>query len=367
MLIAPDRECKVEARARDRAAWPELRALWSELAAPRSIFLSAEWIGTWLEIFGESLRPRLVTFEAAGEPVGVCMITKARPNAAYRIVRRLSINGCGEPTGDTVYSERNDLVCRAGWELPVAASLAHFLEAEDWEEVSLDGFIPGIAYEALKRAFPDGAEEMKRNSFVDLEEIRASGSTYEARLTPGARKHVQRSLRYQSESGELRVSAARDLSGALRMFDELGALSRKRWHEEGKTSVFASPAFVAFHRAFIAKMFSRGGVLLLRVTAGEALAGVVYALVEHGRVCLYQAGYFYTGDKRLSPGTATLAAVVRYCLDHGFRECDFLSGDAQYKESLGTKTRTMAWAVFRRDGIKAWCFEQLKQAKRRFL
>jgi CelD/BcsL family acetyltransferase involved in cellulose biosynthesis len=123
---------------------------------------------------------------------------------------------------------------------------------------------------------------------------------------------------------------------------------------------------VAFHRSFIRKTFPLGTVQLLRVMAGSNTVGLVYNLVHRGKVYFYQCGYNYTADRRLSPGTVSLALVIQYCLDRGFLEFDFLAGEAPYKASLSTGSRSLVWATFRRPGPRVWAYGVARGLKNRF-
>ena len=71
-----------------------------------------------------------------------------------------------------------------------------------------------------------------------------------------------------------------------------------------------------------------------------------------GKVYFYQCGYQYIDDKRLSPGSVSLSQVIQHCLEMGYADFDFLSGDAKYKEWMSTGSRHLTWIIFRRNGLK---------------
>jgi CelD/BcsL family acetyltransferase involved in cellulose biosynthesis len=116
----------------------------------------------------------------------------------------------------------------------------------------------------------------------------------------------------------------------------------------------------------IEKSVLKGGVQLLRVTAGQHLLGIVYNLAHEGRVYFYQCGYNYPDDKRLSPGLVTLSYAIQYCLGAGFEDYDFLSGFASYKQRLSTGGRTLIWAALRRPSVKLRVLDGLRSVKQRF-
>jgi hypothetical protein len=350
------------------SAWPQVAPIWSELvkACPHcSVFLTESWIVTWLENFGPQLNPSILVFESGGQTVGACLLVTDKWNLAVFPVKRISLNASGESAADTTYSEFNDLLCRRGWDRPVAKALFEHLMQQNFDEIALDGFSLGIAYDTLKNAFSDlDQEELSHPSYyVDLAAIRSSGKAYELTLGRSHRKHLRQNIRYHSQLGDLRLETASDLPAALSMLDELAKLSQRRWASRGRPGMFSSPLFAAFHRSLLTKCYAQGTVQLLRLTAGKETVGLVYNLIHRGKVYFYQCGYRYSEDKRLSPGIVTLSQAIQYCLDAGFDDYDFLSGEAQYKQSLATGSRTLVWTVFRRPGPKLRVLKILRRIK----
>ena len=87
---------------------------------------------------------------------------------------------------------------------------------------------------------------------------------------------------------------------------------------------------------------------MLRISAGQQTIGVLYNLIHRGKVYFYQCGYLYTSDKRLSPGRVALSLAIQYCLDAGYDDFDFLSGQGKYKEWMSTDSRSLVWATFKK-------------------
>lgn len=347
-----------------------LAPVWEQLlgeAAQPSIFLTVPWMETWLATFADAVSPSLVVFRAGQIVAGAAVVVKSAASLA-RPLRRMSLNASGEGAADSTYIEFNSLLARRDWETQASNEFARYVLEQPWDELALDGFCPGPSYDALKRQLSGVAiEEIWRPSYyVDLAALRAAGSRYETALGSRQRKHLHQNLRYHAARGELALQAASDTDSALGMFEELAALNRRRRETLGHPSVFSSERFIAFHRSFIRKTFPLGKVQLLRVMAGANTVGLVYNLVHHGKIYFYQCGYNYTADRRLSPGMVTLALVIQQCLDHGFREFDFLAGEDPYKASLSTGSRPLVWATFRRPGARVWAYELARGVRNRF-
>jgi CelD/BcsL family acetyltransferase involved in cellulose biosynthesis len=351
------------------AQWPRVAAQWSRLfrADSRySFFLSEAWVEVWIQVFAAKLDISIVLFEDADEPVGVCLLVKTKPRHAMIPLRRISLNAAGEDSADTTYIEFNNLLCRPGWEESIAPNLAEYVNSQQWDELALDGFLPGPAYDALKRAFAqyDLEESWHPSYYVDLAALRRSAITYEMALSSHRRKILRQTLRAYSKLGAIRLEPARDLDEALTMFDEMARLNKGRWATRGRLAVYDSPYFTAFHRHLIRRCFEAESVQLLRLTAGQQTVGLLYNLVERGKVYFYQCGFDYGIDKRLSPGMVTISHAIQYCIGLGLDDWDLLSGDASYKRLLSTGSRQLVWAVFRKASPNVRIVQTLRAGKR---
>ncbi len=352
-------------------AWPDIAPIWSELAQTTpcaSFFLTREWTETWLEVFGRELATSVLVVEEGKQPVAVCLLVKSRRWAGVLPMDRVSLNATGEPAADSTYIEWNNLLCRPGYEEAAVQRVAAHLRDEEWDEFALNGFTPGAAYEAFKRALADCRieERLAPSYHVDLAELRRTGRPWESTLGHSSKKHLRQNLRRVSQFGALRLEAASDTDDALDKFTELAELGRKRWTGRSSYVVFSSPRFRAFHRNLIRRCVDRGLVQLLRLTAGERTVGLVYHLVYGNKVYLYQTGYDYALDRRISPGVVTLSQVLGWCLERGYEDYDFLAGESQHKRSFATGARAMVWTVFRRPGVKARIFDLARRSHSSF-
>ncbi len=351
--------------------WPALEPVWSELARESpygSFFLTAEWTGVWLAVWGRHLNPQILVFRADGVPVAICLLVQKTEYRGPFAIRRIYLNTSGEDAAESAYIEFNNLLCRAGWEQPVGAALAAHIAALPWDEVALNGFCDGVPLEALMRGL-DGTRRVVQalsSPYVDLRELRENGWEFVESLGSTTRKHLRQNLRhYVKRGGKLTTVGAppggQDVAGEI--FDELIRLHQRAWTNRGEPGVFSAPRFVEFHRELIRSLLPLGYVQLLRVSAGEETVGVVYNFVYRGKVCFYQSGFNYADDKRLSPGTVTLACAIEHCVQEGWNEYDFLAGESQYKKVLATKSRQLHWIVLQRPTLKLRGLQALKSLR----
>jgi len=358
----------VEREVYSSSEWSCIAPVWAQLSTstPRgSFFLSDKWVSVWIETFASKLETSILLFKSGDKHVGACLLVNSKPRQAMIRLRRISLNTSGEAAADTTYIEFNNLLCLSGWEEPIAANLVGYLGDQQWDEVALDGFSPGPAYDALKKALApyDLEETWQPSYYVDLAKLRQEGLSHEMALGKATRKHLRQTSRSYSKIGPLKLQPAHDLAEALGMFDELAELNRRRSLVSGRQSVFSSHSFANFHRRLIRRCWCDNSVHLMRLTAGHHTVGLLYNLVHCGKVYFYQCGFDFGEDKRLRPGVITLALAIQYYANLHLDDWDFLSGEAEYKRVLSTGSRLLVWAVFRRPSWRVQIVQSLRAGK----
>jgi CelD/BcsL family acetyltransferase involved in cellulose biosynthesis len=350
--------------------WPEVAKLWAELdeVSPYSSFyLSAEWTSAWLNIFGALLRPEILVFEHENTAVGICLLVRSTERRGPFDVERIYLNTVGGDAADRTLMEFNGLLCRAGWEEKTSKALAAHLQSREWDEFVVDGISPGPTLNSFQTS---GFSELPPvisslpSYYVNLEQLRDSKGSYESSISSNTREQLRRSVKRYTNFGEVRVEVATELSRAEQLFEEMRGMHQSRWQKKGETGAFGPGRRLEFHRTLIRQAFAKGSIQLLRVAAGDQTIGILYNFVKNGKVYFFQSGFNYSGDKHLKPGLVTHVFAIKYCLDAGFKDYDFLAGDAQYKRSLAKDCRQLAWVVFPRPRVKLVVIERLRAIKR---
>jgi CelD/BcsL family acetyltransferase involved in cellulose biosynthesis len=351
--------------------WPQVAPLWTELSRSSpysSVYLSTHWIAAWLEMFADSLPAEILVFRQGGAAVGACLLVACCERRGPFRVRRIYLNTGGGPPADQPMVEFNNLLCRAGFEQKIAQALGAHLRSRKWEEFAMEGICPGPILSWLQTdsfsEFP-ASITTRASYYVDLNRLRRSGLPYESWLSPNTREQVRRSLRLYEKLGAVRGEVARDLPTAEQFFAEMCRMHQSTWQGRGEPGAFASARKLAFHRSLIRRAFVDGAIQLVRVTAGEETIGILYNFVEKDKVYFYQSGFHYRADKRLKPGLVTHVCAIQLCLEAGYKDYDFLAGEARYKKSLAKDSRPLAWVVFSRPSVKLALIEFLRTMKAR--
>lgn len=321
-----------------------------ETSCNRSIFLSNAWLQCWLEVYGDDFEGFWVRWETDGGVVGGCLLLTRTIFRACIPFRTLYLNATGEARERTPLAEFNAVLHLSGFDAAVAADLACLLAEMRWDRLLVSGYEDAGILGNLVPRLPAASVEHERKPapFVDLAAV--DGASFESSLGSNTRSQVHRSKRlYEQRSGAVRIERASSLEQAMQYFGELTQLSNARWQEKGETGSFSSPAVLDFHRRLLACLWPRQSIDLLCVRAGDAVLGYLYNFTDGGKVYFFQSGFAYAADARLKPGLLTHCFAIGHYAARGFKEYDFLAGDARYKRSLARRHRDLIWTVVYRD------------------
>jgi CelD/BcsL family acetyltransferase involved in cellulose biosynthesis len=330
--------------------WPALEAAWRTLEAEAdgSLFQSWTWLGCRVE--QRFIDPLLVRATEAGRVVGLALFNRTGPPLA----RSLRLHETGVPAEDSVFVEHNGPLVARG-----RADLLRPMLAAALRQGRL--VLSGVDDDVLRAARDVGACHVAATRpapFVRLAAM-AGEADWLAGLSASTRYRLRRSRRsYEAAGGaqgRLEVRAAADVAQGLDWLDALAALHQATWTGRGQPGAFAEPAFVAFHRALLARGLPRGEVEVLQIcavgTAGYVLIGNLYNLRWRDRIYAYQNGFNYAAAaEHQLPGLTCHHAAIVEAHRCGAGIYDFMAGDARYKASLSNASMDLHWLQVVRPG-----------------
>ncbi len=346
--------------------------IWREMCrdSEHSYYLSWGWVSTWLDVMREMGAPAdlVVGLDRTKRPVLAFMLGQQRP-VRHHVFRNHAVylNASGIPELDQIAIEFNAVLCRRA---DCSFSDLLSLIPGKWDEFELPGLDrTGFPGRQLGTAPAWLKAVIKRDTpayYVELGPI-ANRDDYLALLGKSTRASVRQTLRGYQESGPVRLESAQTLDQARDYFDEMVELHRNAWDRKGICSNFLVAQVLAFHRNLIGARFGHGEIQLLRVRAGKQTIGVLYNLVYRGKVYNYQSGFRFEADNRYRPGLLCHVEAVVHNATACAGSYEFLAGDAQYKRSLGTRTRRLTWVRLQKPSLSHWLEHTLGEMKRRLI
>lgn len=339
---------------------------WSKLFSEvqvGSIFLSPQWIQTWLDIYGMDFSGKLLSWWQNDICIaGVILLFRPAKLGPFPI-RLAILNTAAEIDENAPFIEYNDVLCLPGYEEFILDSLVAYLARQSWDQLYLAGYTESSLIARLQtRALPGEWHLIdKKSPYIDLRSLGDGG--LDRYFSSNTRTQIRRSIKLYEERGALRIDVAQNLDESLKHLDALADLHRAAWARRGQPGGFRSPRFIHFHKALIQRLLPERAVELLRVSAGDHTIGYIYNFLLDGKVYFYQSGFAYEADSKIKPGLVThYLAAQNYC-ERGFIEYDFMAGDARYKRSLAKSTRTLYWSWVERSNFRMTLIKIARKAK----
>jgi CelD/BcsL family acetyltransferase involved in cellulose biosynthesis len=103
-------------------------------------------------------------------------------------------------------------------------------------------------------------------------------------------------------------------------------------------SHFLDVRYQQFYRLLTCRLALRGWLLFTVISLNNEPVAFHFGFIYGTRLLWYKPA-FSIAYAQLSPGEVLLAALFRYCRDHGLRELDFTIGDDAFKSRFANVTR----------------------------
>ena len=376
-------------RVQRRAFGTISRSTWDALAARNpsaTPFSSWAFHRAWWDAYGGSAHDQTLIVTAAtgsaggheaGDPVAIVPLMhrhEVEPGDADTASKIRHGDGSNltpvPPTAKAVffgasYHADYATILAAPADLPaVAAALVDHLAAPDpsdadhpapWDAIDLRRLRCGDpAADALAVAF--GRREISDGWTLNLEREDVCPvvtipdgigfEDYLSSLDKKARHETRRKIRRAEAAGDLMLTPSADALADLETFIDL---HQRKWGADG---LFPPTPGGDASRVFIRRWMEESGpdgpVQLLFLTVGgrTVAAGIVVGVRD--RVMFYNAGVD-PDALDLSPGVILAAELIRYAIDHGKRQFDFLRGNEPYKYQWGSVDEPIQRLLIRRD------------------
>lgn len=324
---------------RDRAGWSQLAAEWQELlgnSGANGVFLSWPWLDSWLEFYGDGGQWLvLVARDTDGRLQGVApMMLDRGTGPVGRWIRRVILLG---QKADTA-SEYLDWILRQGHEQNAVTAFCDFLfriAGKSWDLLCFgtmrgdSATIPLLQQEFAARGQSLHVIPTSKAPFLRLPD------TWQSFLDSRRAKFRQRISKFHRDHATAIRLAGRDMSVAEGMA-KIRELNEHRWGDRRRS--FLSERYVQFHDRVAERLHACGHLLLIFLEVDGTIIAGRYDFVYGGKGWSFQGGWLPEWEKE-SAGKLMLTEIMRWCIEHGIQEYDFLGGVASYKTDWSEEER----------------------------
>lgn len=330
-----------------------------------SVFMTWEYLSNWWKAYGHRFQLHTVLIHDAesNELIGVAPLMIGRGHTYPRkAFRHLTFLG---GLGDSL-AEYQDFIIRPGKEDQFFSILMNHLFAEEkkWDVISfplIDESSSTLIH--LVEEFPKLGTHVVQLSSRPSPHITLppTWQDFISSKSKNFKKQFNNHWNRLHKKHELEwLDAGKDID-VQEALEIVSDLNKERWGEKGDT--FKSEEFNTFHHS-LAESFAAKGWLYLRLLKVDGkFAAARYDFLYGNKLWNYQNGWL-PELSHLSLGKMMIGDCVKWCIDQGIREYDFLAGDTDYKKSWSTASRQLMTIEVTNPGSrKALAFQQLRRIK----
>ena len=319
--------------------WASLEHDWKDLlskSAADCIFLSWEWMDTWVAVYGEAGSLCVLVAETSdGQVVGIApMMLESLQKLSCIDIRHLIMLGQKADTS----SEYLDWIIDDCYVERVANAFCSHLLVEmktQWDVMSIANLrTDSRALPIIKNKFGSLFEIVRRVSspYVILEV-----ESWDEYLNLRRAKFRQRWKRFHREHNVILRHVGRDISLSEGL-EKLKALNAARWASDRQS--FLTERYSNFHEHVARRLLARNSLLLVLMEVDGTTVAGRYDFLYGGKAWSFQGGWLPEWSN-LSIGKLMIAEILRWCIENGIGEYDFLGGSSTYKDDWSSNCREM--------------------------
>jgi CelD/BcsL family acetyltransferase involved in cellulose biosynthesis len=324
---------------RDLDGWKRLESEWNVLlreSVMDAVFLCWEWLDTWLEVYGDGGEWVILTArDQEGQLLGVApMMFDRGAGPVGRWMRRLILLG---QKADTA-SEYLDWVLLRGHEEAVANAFCQYLfggVGRSWDLLRFDTMRADSPTLPLLEKFVAAKGRTLTVSHVTAAPYLSLPESWDAFMASRSGTFRTRWNKFHREHCVAVREAGVDLSVVDGM-QIIRELNERRWGDRRQS--FLSDRYRRFHDTVSARLHNAGYLAMLFLEADGQIVAGRYDFSYAGKAWCFQGGWLPEWEKERA-GKMMLTAMMRWCIEHGLGEYDFLGGEASYKNEWGNNER----------------------------
>ncbi|HNY76815.1 MAG: GNAT family N-acetyltransferase [Sedimentisphaerales bacterium] len=316
---------------------------WNELLASSradSIFLTWEWISTWLDtVYPEAPLCVVVVREHNGPLVAIapfyCTDLRLLGMVKYRCLRIIGDCQSG--------GEYGDVIARSGYEHKGIVCVARELlkHPSMWDCMWLCNMAgrTGSPQRLTAACTALGLYAHTRPRDFGSVALPDTHDAYLTRLSKNGRDQIKRKDKRLRAEHTLECVSCGAAEEVPQFLSDLFALHRRRWESVGQAGSFVRrPAMKRFYEAFAPVALRRGWLRLYGLRVDGIIRAVQYGYAYHGVFSQLQEGYDPDGFD--GAGNVLRNQVIKMCIEEKMSEYDFLGGFSEHKRRWGAEPVT---------------------------
>ena len=305
----------------------DLEGDWNRLFAQSgicSIFMTYEWIISWLEVYGKGEEIMVLAAYRGAELIGICPLI-SRKGRFVRCPVRL-IEFAGDPQSDSadlILPEKKEEVIELFWDyLWECRSRWSIIRLREIPGDSLNLTILGDLL--LERKIPHYFRTCSQSPFLTLDK---NWDDYLKSRSKSFRYKIRRDLRRLKKGDELQL---REVSSTPEVWETIFDINCKSRKADRGINMFAGHATRDFMKKVAGRFADRGWLNIRLLFCNEVAIAYQIDFIYNNKSCYYNSA-FLPDYGRYHPGYLIQGLNIKENIRKGRRELDLLRGDEQYK------------------------------------
>jgi CelD/BcsL family acetyltransferase involved in cellulose biosynthesis len=313
------------------------------------IYLTHEWLLTWWKHFGESKKLNVLLIEKEGQTIGIVPLMRTEYRIGLIKIHALETIG-------SLNCNHIGLIASGSSEEAVSAFLT-YLE----EEFAKGELLLRLTWIRDDSRFLDllrRRNSLSTNSLVMQEKVKtlapyitlpATWDGYFRSLRSNRRHTLRRILRSleKAHTVEFRDCTKDNLENTLSRFIDL---HEKRWQSANVSGVFSDPKMEGFYRDIATQFVKKGWLHFSCLIVDSEVASAEYAFIYNQKFyCAITARDIRYSDYGV--GHIHQMFLIKYAIEKGLREFDFLRGEEPYKFHWTESSRKYINSVMGKKGL----------------
>jgi len=313
------------------------------------IYLTHEWLLTWWKHFGEGRKLNVLLIEREGQPIGIVPLMRTEYRIGLFKIHALETIG-------SLNCNHIGLISSGNGEEAICAFLT-YLEEElaKGESVLRLPWVPDdcefldLLRSCISSPTSNLVMQERAKTLAPYITLPSTWDEYSRWLSPSRRHVLRRKLRSLEKSHTVgfRDCTKDNLDNMLSRFIDL---HQRRWQSANVKGVFSDPKMEGFYRDIATQFVKKGWLHFSCLIIDGEIASAEYAFIYNRKFyCTTSARD--VGYSKYNVGHLHQMFLIKYAIEKGLREFDFLRGDEPYKFHWTESFRRYINSVIAKKGL----------------